>query len=84
MHSDVERWFLDTILQEAGNCHLYEKIGYKIREAQLKKVPYMIVTGANEEATNTVSLRSRDGETTDKMTFEELIAKLSEEVRLKK
>lgn len=29
MHGDVERWFLDTILQEPGNCHLYEKIGYK-------------------------------------------------------
>ena len=29
MHSDVERWFLDTILQEAGNCYLYEKLGYK-------------------------------------------------------
>ena len=29
LHNDVERWFLDTILQEAGNCHLYEKIGYK-------------------------------------------------------
>lgn len=29
MHTDVERWFLDTILQEEGNCHLYEKIGYK-------------------------------------------------------
>ena len=29
LHSDVERWFLDTILQETGNCHLYEKIGYK-------------------------------------------------------
>lgn len=29
IHSDVERWFLDTILQEPGNCHLYEKIGYK-------------------------------------------------------
>lgn len=29
IHSDVERWFLDTILQEAGNCHLYEKIGYQ-------------------------------------------------------
>jgi len=28
-NNDVERWFLDTILQEAGNCHLYEKIGYK-------------------------------------------------------
>ncbi|MGN0577278.1 MAG: GNAT family N-acetyltransferase [Ruminiclostridium sp.] len=29
MHSEVEKWFLDTILQETGNCHLYEKIGYK-------------------------------------------------------
>lgn len=29
MHGDVEHWFLDTILQEPGNCHLYEKIGYK-------------------------------------------------------
>lgn len=28
-HSDIERWFLNTILQEEGNCHLYEKIGYK-------------------------------------------------------
>lgn len=29
MHPDVEMWFLDTILEEAGNCHLYEKIGYR-------------------------------------------------------
>lgn len=29
IHSDVEHWFLGTILQEAGNCHLYEKLGYK-------------------------------------------------------
>lgn len=28
-HSDIEKWFLDTIMQEAGNCHLYEKIGYR-------------------------------------------------------
>lgn len=28
-HSDVKRWFLDTILQEPGNCHLYEKLGYR-------------------------------------------------------
>lgn len=28
-HSEVQRWFLDTILQETGNCHLYEKLGYK-------------------------------------------------------
>ncbi len=29
MHCDIKRWFLDTILQEEGNCHLYEKLGYK-------------------------------------------------------
>jgi len=29
LHRDVKKWCLDTILQEKGNCHLYEKIGYK-------------------------------------------------------
>lgn len=29
LHQDVDRWFLDTILQETGNCHLYEKLGYR-------------------------------------------------------
>ncbi len=29
LHPGVERWILDTILEEAGNCHLYEKIGYR-------------------------------------------------------
>ena len=36
-----------------------EKIGYKIREAQLEKVPYMLVLGAKEVESNTVSVRSR-------------------------
>ena len=36
-----------------------EKIGYKIREARLNKVPYMLVVGAKEEETNQVSVRSR-------------------------
>jgi len=38
-----------------------EKIGYKIREAQLQKVPYMLVTGDREAAEGTVSVRSRSG-----------------------
>lgn len=75
-------------LKAAGiRCELdirSEKIGYKIREAQLKKVPYMIVLGANEEESKTVSLRSRDGSTTDGMNVDELINKLCEENRLKK
>ena len=38
-----------------------EKIGYKIREAQLQKVPYMLVVGDREAAEGTVAVRSRTG-----------------------
>ena len=37
-----------------------EKVGFKIREAQLEKVPYMIIVGEKEEAENNISVRSRD------------------------
>ena len=37
-----------------------EKIGFKIREAQLQKVPYMLVVGEKEAAENQVAVRSRD------------------------
>lgn len=37
IHSDVEKWNLDTILQEEGNCHLYEKIGY-IRTGKTEEI----------------------------------------------
>ncbi len=37
IHSDVEKWHLDTILEEAANCHLYEKLGYK-RTGKLQAV----------------------------------------------
>jgi threonyl-tRNA synthetase len=38
-----------------------EKIGYKIREAQLQKIPYMLVVGDREAAEGTVSVRQRSG-----------------------
>lgn len=37
MHSDCKHWVLDTLLQEKGNCHLYEKLGYK-RVGKPKKI----------------------------------------------
>ena len=37
IYSEVEKWFLDTILEEEGNCHLYEKIGYK-RTGEFEKI----------------------------------------------
>lgn len=39
-----------------------EKLGYKIREAQMDKVPYMIIVGEKEQANNTISVRQRDGD----------------------
>ena len=37
LHSDIVTWHLDTILEEAGNCHLYEKIGY-VRTGQTEQL----------------------------------------------
>ena len=60
-----------------------EKIGYKIREAQLEKVPYMLVIGAKEVESGTVSVRSRrDGEL-GSMTLDEFVAKAVKEVESK-
>ena len=53
-----------------------EKIGYKIREAQLKKIPYMVVIGKNEVNDETISVRTRDGKKKDGMKVQELISLL--------
>ena len=58
-----------------------EKLGYKIREAQLEKVPYMLVLGDKEEAAGEVAVRDRrDGKTTV-MPLLEFIEKLTYEVK---
>ncbi len=58
-----------------------EKIGYKIREAQVEKIPYMLVLGQNEVDSNTISVRSRNGEKIDSISSEDFIAKLDLEVK---
>ena len=55
-----------------------EKIGYKIREAQLEKIPYMLVIGANEAESGSVMVRNRKGESTP-MSVDEFIARAVEE-----
>jgi len=52
-----------------------EKIGYKIREAQLSKVPYMLVVGDKEQEENTVGVRSRQDGDIGAMTIEEFLKK---------
>ena len=50
-----------------------EKIGYKIREAQLEKVPYMLVVGAQEVENNTISVRSRENAENKTMKLDDFI-----------
>ena len=61
-----------------------EKIGYKIREAQLEKVPYMIIVGDKEKEDKTVSVRSRKEGDLGVMSIDLIIDKLVEEDRSKK
>lgn len=62
-----------------------EKISYKIREAQLEKVPYMLILGEKESKTmNVVSVRSRDNGNIGIVNIEEFIHNLLEEIGTKK
>jgi len=56
-----------------------EKIGYKIREAQLKRVPYMLIVGEKEVQDRLVSARSRDDGDLGQMTIDDFEAKLKYE-----
>ena len=58
-----------------------EKIGYKIREAQLKKVPYMLIIGEKEQDSNSVGVRSREKGDIGAMKIEEFIEKILKEVQ---
>ena len=60
-----------------------EKIGYKIRKAQLEKVPYMLVLGAKEKDANLVAVRSRKDGDVGQMSLEQFISKIKEEIEAK-
>jgi threonyl-tRNA synthetase len=57
-----------------------EKLGYRIREAQLRKVPYMLVVGERESQSGTVSLRHRSGDDAGAVPIERVIADLVREI----
>jgi threonyl-tRNA synthetase len=60
-----------------------EKIGYKIREAQIQKIPYMLVVGDKEIAENAVNVRKYGEQKSETMPLDDFIASLQEEVRRK-
>ena len=57
-----------------------EKIGYKIREAQMQKIPYMLVVGEKEQEAGLVSVRSRFAGDEGQKNLETFIADIQKEI----
>ncbi|MNP34395.1 Threonine--tRNA ligase [compost metagenome] len=57
-----------------------EKLGYKIREAQLEKAPYMLVLGENEKNSDTVSVRKRGEGDLGSKSIQDIIEQINEEI----
>jgi threonyl-tRNA synthetase len=73
----------DRLLVEGLRVELderQEKIGYKIREAQLQKIPYMLVVGDRESADGTVSVRTRTGGDQGSRAIDAFVASAQEEI----
>jgi threonyl-tRNA synthetase len=79
---------LQDILKTAGVRSFVdergEKLGYKIREAQLQKVPYMLILGDKEKDSGTVSVRLKNGTIIEGMPFAEFVEKLNIEIKERK
>ena len=57
-----------------------EKTGYKVREAQMQKIPYMLVIGDKEQEEGTVAVRRRDTNATEVMPFDAFLAMVTKEI----
>jgi threonyl-tRNA synthetase len=60
-----------------------EKLGYRMREGQVEKVPYLLVLGFNEVENNTVSYRLHGQADTTVVGLDEFVAKIEEEIKTK-
>ena len=86
-HADYAATVRDRLAAAGLNAELdarQEKIGYKIREAQLQKIPYMLVAGDREAAEGTVSVRSRTGGDLGARSIEDFIGQARQEIESKR
>ena len=82
VHNEYAQEVHKTLLEAGFRVELYdenESMGKKIRTAKKEKLPYFIVIGDKEVADNTVTLESRDSESNQTLSIDELLLKLSEE-----
>lgn len=61
-----------------------EKLGYKIREAQLQKIPYMLILGDKEKDNGTVSVRLKNGKILEAVPLNDFVAKITAEIKERK
>lgn len=85
-HTEYAKKLLATLRDKGVRAELddrNEKIGYRIREGQLEKVPYMLVVGDKEAESNSVAVRSRGEGDKGTMSVEAFLNQLLEEIRTK-
>ena len=73
---------VDAGIRAEDDCRS-EKLGYKIREAQMQKIPYMLVVGDRDMENSTVSVRTRKGEDLGAMTMDAFLSKCLAEITSK-
>ena len=85
--SDAQKDYAYLVKEQLENCNIRveiddrnEKIGYKIREAQLQKIPYMLVIGEKEEKEKIISVRNRAEGDLGNMSIKDFSSKILKEI----
>ena len=87
VHYDYARKLYDELKSQGVRCHIddrEEKMGYKIREAQMHKVPYQVVVGDKEIENNEVNVRQYGKKESKTIDLDDFIWSIVDEIRLKK
>ena len=79
---DLTQKLVDAGIRAEDDCRS-EKLGYKIREAQMQKIPYMLVVGDRDMENGTVSVRTRKGEDLGAMAMDAFLSKCLSEIASK-
>lgn len=85
-HEEYARRVRSYLIEEDIRCSIdsrQEKLSFKIREAQLKKVPYMLIVGDKEMDTETVAIRKRNGEDLGRMELSRFRGDITTEIKSK-
>jgi threonyl-tRNA synthetase len=88
--TDAQLDYAEKVYQELRKANVRvekdsrnEKLNYKIREAQLAKIPYMLIIGDKEKETDTVTVRLRDGKNLEPMSVSDFAEMIREESRIR-